>query len=200
MDSLRRADFDALGAIVAVRPPVNDVSIRGSARRDLVDRLAAGHVLLVAVRQFNGADLGAVAAGNAARRVHIAWLLAQRHGKVAGLTFNVNDVRVGQNVNVRVLVVFQVGRGDGRARAAVAVIGRAPAEYTVVLREHVAELGYPPAQAGSLLHQVDPQAGVRQVERSPHPADSPADDHHGVQGRATRVILAGDDHRLILAV
>ncbi len=68
------------------------------------------------------------------------------------------------------------------ARAAVAVIGRAPAKHAVVLREHEAQLRDTPAQAGGLFHQVHFQPGVGEIERCSHPADAPAH-HHDRLGR-----------------
>ncbi len=65
------------------------------------------------------------------------------------------DVRAGHDLDIRVLVVVNIGRGDRRARAAVAVVWCATAQHAVVLGEHVAQLRDSPAQAGGVLDQVN---------------------------------------------
>ena len=73
------------------------------------------------------------------------------------------------------LVVVYIRRGDRRSCASVAVVGGSPAEYAVVLGEHVAELCHPSTYAGRLLDQIYFQACVRHVQRSAHTAYTAAD-------------------------
>jgi hypothetical protein len=46
-----------------------------------------------------------------------------------------------------------------------------------MLGEHEAKLSNTPSEAGSLLDQVDAQAGICQVESSAHTTNTTANDH-----------------------
>ena len=75
---------------------------------------------------------------------------------------------------------MEIGWRNGRARTAVAMIGRATAQYTVVLWEHEPKLRDPSTQTGRLLYEVYFQAGIGQVERRPHTGNSaPYDQRRG---------------------
>jgi hypothetical protein len=66
------------------------------------------------------------------------------------------------------------------------------AQDTIMLGEHVSQLGNSTAQAGGLFHQVDFQTGIRQVECGAHTANAAAHNQSG--GRFT----SGNPGRYIL--
>jgi hypothetical protein len=53
-----------------------------------------------------------------------------------------------------------------------------------MLGEHEAQLRHPASQTGSLLHEIDLQSRIRQVERGAHAAN-PTTDHKGSRGSRT---------------
>ena len=104
-------------------------------------------------------------------------------------------LRIGQDVDVGMLVVLDVGWRDRRSSTAVTMIGGATTQHAVVLREHVTELRHSAAQTGRLFDEVNLQAGVRQVERSPHPTDAAANNHDRSNRRFAKMSCSKSGHR-----
>ena len=86
---------------------------------------------------------------------------ALRYGEAASLTFDADQARVSEILNVEMLFVMNVHRKNGWPRAAVTMIGSAAAQHTVMLREHETELGNASAEAGGLFDEEDFEPGVR---------------------------------------
>ena len=179
VDGAGRARLGAQRAIITVGSSIDGVGIGGSPGGYFVSCFAPGHPALVFVRQAHRTDGGADPTIDAAFRVDVAGLPAQGHGEVAGLSFDIHDMCVGQDLDIGVSVVMDIGRGDGRTGAAITVVRGPPAENTIMLRKHKTELRDPPAEAGGMFDEVYAEAGVRQVERSAHPGNASADDKNG---------------------
>ena len=164
IDGLGRADGNALAAAITVGTAIDDVTIGSCTRGQFVGGLAHGKTPLVSVWQFHRANLGTVVAVYAAVRVHVAWFLAQRHGEITRLTFNIDDVRIGQYLNIGMLVVLDIGWRDRGARTTIAMIRRSSTENTIMLGKHIAQLSNPPSQVGRLFNQVYLQTHIGQVQ------------------------------------
>jgi hypothetical protein len=91
--------------------------------------------------------------------------------------------------------MVNVRRRNGRSRAAVAVIGSAAAQHTIVLWKHEAKLGNASAEAGGLFDKEDFEPGVGEVESSAHPTNAAANNHGGSHGCAASLPIAEDGHR-----
>jgi hypothetical protein len=65
----------------------------------------------VAIGQINRTDLGTIIAIDTSFWVDVAWLLAKGNGEVTGLSFHVYHPSIGQDLDVRMLVVVDVSRG-----------------------------------------------------------------------------------------
>jgi hypothetical protein len=124
-------------------------------------------------------------------RVNVTRFLAQGYGKITRLTFYIHDMGIGQDFDIWVLIVLDIGWGNGRPRAAIAVIGGAPAEHAIVLREHIAKLGDPASQAGRLFNKIDFQPSVSQIQCCAH-TPNPAANYQGRGGFTTD--YPGFDH------
>src|SRR3972149_1601438 len=77
-------------AAVAVRAPVDDISVRGRPRRDFVGSLAHRQALLLLIQSLHRTHRRALAAVDAARRIHVPRLTAQRDSEIAGLAGHVD--------------------------------------------------------------------------------------------------------------
>ena len=63
------------------------------------------------------------------------------------------------------------------------MVSGAAAEHTIVLREHITELGDPASQAGSLFNQIHLQPSVGQIQRGAHTTNTAA--YHQSRGGFT---------------
>ena len=149
-----RSMASASATFITIWPAIDHVGIWGGAGGDFVSSLALAHAPLVAVGQIHRANLATVSAVDAAVHVNIARLPAKRDTEVTGLALYIDNTGIRQDFNVGMLVVLDVGGGNGRPRTTITVIGGAPAKDTIVLGKHETQLGHPPAKAGGLLNQI----------------------------------------------
>ena len=176
--------------IIAIRSAVNHICVWNRARRDLVRGAARDQARFEPTRLFDGANFGAAAAVRAAIRVHIARLVAQGYSVIAGLANHVEDLGARHHLDIRMdIAVHERGR-DGRARAAVTVIGSAAAEHAVVRRKHKAELRYAATQAVHGFDQFDADPGFGEINRRAHSGYAAPQNHDG--GRIVLVIAIGN--------
>jgi hypothetical protein len=90
------------------------------------------------------------------------------------LAFYLEDVGIGKNLDIWVLVVLNISWGYGWSCTTIAVIASSTTEDTIVLWEHEAKLGDSPSKAGCLLNQVNLQSRVGQVKCGAHTPDAAA--------------------------
>jgi hypothetical protein len=93
------------------------------------------------------------------------------------------------------LIVPAVCWGDRRTSTAITMIGSAATKHTVVLREHVTELGHSAAQTGRLFDEVNLEAGISEVERSPHTTDTAANHHDSSHWSLAKMPCSKSGHR-----
>ena len=139
-------------------PLVDGEGVGNRLGEPLEDRLALRQPLVELVGQLHGAVGGALPAPRAAGRVHVLGPRVQVQAEPARLAVDRRDLRVGQQLDVRVPAHLHELGGDDAHRA-------------VVGREGLVQLRHPPADGRGLLHEEDLEPRVGQVQRGLHPAD-----------------------------
>ena len=181
---LAHAGADRAGLVLQVQAGVVDVGDQRHGLREIdVHRLVQRQVLVERVGDLDRAVFDADGAAGALVLVDVARLLGQRHREVAGRSLHAGDLGVGHDLDVGVPVALDE-------------LGRLDAHRAVVGREGLVQLRHLPADGGGLLHQVDLEAGRRQVQRRLDAADAAADHHHV----AAQVIIGAQEtlaHRFV---
>ncbi len=157
-------DMERAGGTAGRSPPLFDsIGARHGLGKELVDGGTGDQSLLVIIRNFNRADLGAVPAGLAVFKGDGAGLFVDEDLEVSGFSFDLLHLCIGEDLDVPMTArIDQLGRHDAHG----AVIGR----------EGLVELGHGPANADVLLQKVDLEAGFSEVERGLDASDSSTHD------------------------
>ena len=139
---------------------VDDCDTGDGLRMGDVDGLPVGEAELVLVRNVLDRTLGeTVAASGTLLGVDVPGLLEDGDLEVPGLSLDLLDLVVGQNIDVGV---------SGTVRH----FGRENACGTVVRREGLVQTAHHSSDGGVLLHQVDMNAPVCKIQRSLDSCDS----------------------------
>jgi hypothetical protein len=119
------------------------------------------------------ADGGALGAAGAEVGVDVAGFVAEGGGEVAGVAVEVEEVGVGQEVEVGVEVALE-GRAEG------GLVGEHETEATGVGGEGVVEEVEGAADGGCRVEEVDGDSLVGEVEGGSHAGDTGAGDEDRV--------------------
>ncbi len=178
VDCLCGADGLALAAVETVSALLNQVGIGNGAGRRFVDGLVRCEAGLETVWQIDRADLAAIAAVDARVDVHVSGFVDDGSGEVARLALQVDDFAERHHPNVGMHAVVKQCGGDGRAGAAVAVVGCSAAEHAVVGGKHESELGNDATEAGRRLDEIHLESSLRQVHGRAHATHACAYNEH----------------------
>ena len=97
--------------------------------------------------------------------IDITGFMSQRGREIAGLTVDLNDLGINQNVNIEMPTGFDQLGADG-------------AHSAVVRREGLIELCHVSADGGLGFHEIDAVALVSQVKAGLHSGNTAAYDHY----------------------
>ena len=176
------ADTALAARVVQAVGRVDDRHGRDGLRERDADAPRLREALIVRVGQAHGTLGRADAAAGALRLVHVARVPADAGGELGRLAVQGQELRVRQQVDVRVLADLDE-------------LWRKNAHGTIIGREGLVELGHAAADAGPALHEEDLGPGLRQVERGLDARDASADDKGSLEHGPPSVHLRKSVHR-----
>jgi hypothetical protein len=122
IDRTGGTDCLAAAATVAARHFIHDISIRQRARRHFVHGLADGQPHLERAGQRDRTYRVAHAAVDAPPGINEERATAQCDREIARVAGRVDQISIGQNLDVWMAIMIQKCRGNGRPGAAVAMV------------------------------------------------------------------------------